>query len=703
MKNNRDMFSFCLGVQAGDKVRRAFSPAAIRARIAAPLPGDLEGADLACPSNLAALATAARVRLEPTRTGFLGLANSIEGDDLGVYALKAKAALESAPLLIGSQHLIHAMCGSWNNENRYALALLRCHAADVGVGQHGSGRIHRYQELLRRYGLADAVEQLLHADCDQRISDGAFNFAAPLALMGHFPESLAGEILGANLYLRQTGMLPFFEFVGGADSSTSQYLDLRRDPTGTATDLLGFAETAVQAFIDDMGEPWHTNVRQGYRWARAHAEAMCAAMLAVLKRWVDPREAARHLISRRRPDACQYHEKTKLNRAPMRALLEVDDTLPFLDHLAASNYVHPGRPELSPLLTSLISSRGKMFRIFSHEDVAILRRWIAGLPYPHLPDHLAAYQMWLDDGEFDENGGEPNAEHSPATILHARLAYPRLLHTELTPGDEAYAQEYVVRWLARAARGVAEGRCSLPEKWGPGALRQWVIGRHEASNKASEHRENLPPREEVIADIVSLAPLTMIDGAWLAGFAHPALACSAHGSKLFETFFDELGNGLEALNHPVIYRDLLKAVHGDLPPTADPRYAGSSCFDDKDFELPVFWLGIGRYPATYGPEILGLNLAMELSGVGGGYRKTHKALAAYGYPTMFVDLHNSIDNISTGHTAWAVTSIDAYMASFPERDQADIWQRIRSGFVALGPPKERTMVDKFLDKLRAIL
>jgi hypothetical protein len=117
----------------------------------------------------------------------------------------------------------------------------------------------------------------------------------------------------------------------------------------------------------------------------------------------------------------------------------------------------------------------------------------------------------------------------------------------------------------------------------------------------------------------------------------------------------------------------------------------------------VFWLSIGRYPQTYCPEILGLNLAMELSGVGGGYRRTHKALVAYGYPTLFVDLHNAIDNISTGHSAWAAASLDAYLSAFSASDRDELWARIRTGFVALNPPREDTMLDMFRERMRSLL
>ena len=703
MKSNRQLFSSFLDAQAGEQAWHAFAPTAIRSSIAAMQPTDRANADFSCASTLATLAANARARLQPYREGYLKLAALVQEDQQDAQALRSKAALESAPLLIGTQHLIHGVCASWNNESRYAMATLRIHAADVGVGQPGASRIHRYQELLRLYSLADAGEDLLHSGEDPRISDGAFNFAAQLIVLGHFPESLLGEILGANLYLRQCGLLPLFEFVAHDDAFARQYLDLGRDPGAFDVQLRPIAETAVQEFLGSADAAQQEAVRHGYYWARQHAETLSERLLEVLNRWLDPREAARHLISRRRHDACQYHQTTKLHSVPMQRLLEEGDALPFLDHLAASSYVRAGAPESSPLLNGLISPRGKMFRIFSRDDLAILHRWIAKLPYLQEPQQPAAHLLWKDDGHLATALQDDKEDPALAINFSARKAYPRMLHTELTPAEQNYAQQYVRRWLVRAARGVANGRCALPELWAPGVLRAWVQQQHEASNAALEEASDMPSREEVAADILSLAPLTMIDGAWLAGFAHPAVASSVYGCRLFETLYDELGNGIEAQNHPVIYRRLLQAVYGELPDTADPNYANADCFNDQDFELPVFWLAIGRYSQAYCPEVLGLNLAMELSGVGGGYRRTHKALVAYGYPTMFVDLHNSIDNIATGHTAWAVASLDAYLAAFPRNDRAELWNRVRIGFAALSPSKEQTMLDKFREKVRSLL
>lgn len=94
-----------------------------------------------------------------------------------------------------------------------------------------------------------------------------------------------------------------------------------------------------------------------------------------------------------------------------------------------------------------------------------------------------------------------------------------------------------------------------------------------------------------------------------------------------------------------------------------------------------------------------MNLAMELSGVGGTYRNAHKFLKHYGFLTIFVDLHNTIDNVSTGHSAWAANAIDSYMLSTQElipQDQS--WSRIRLGYESLSPiVDDQRQLDFFSD------
>lgn len=642
----------------------------------------------------------AEERLSEVRDRYIALANEAAEPDLPV--LQSKGCLEIAPLFIATQHLIHALCGNWNNEDRYALTALRVHAIDVGCGQPRASRIDRYREILRTLCAGDVGADVLRTAADTRISDGAFSFASKLMLLGCFPQSLAGEILGANLFFRTSGRFALFELLRRTSDPQLSFLDLGRSPDGDNGAPRELSVEAAQAYAAERGARL-SSVVAGFHWASECTAEVLRRALEVLVRWSDPREAAIQLIHRRRHDASQYHKATNLSGENMSDLFAQNDPQGFIERLAISEFVRPGEPEKSPLLNGLISPRSKMFRIFSRDEIQVLDRWIKGLPYKTAPLKPSAFELWRDDDVAPGHGADQNASVA-ALRAKPRQIYRRLLHTEITAPESAYAQDYVANWLKRSARSVFAGACPLPERWRAGELKAWLRDRHEASNDlADQAQAQIPTREDVVANACSLAPLTMIDGAWLAGFAHPALASTDWAYGLFETFFDELGNGIYELNHPTIYRDLMRNICGGLPPTHHATYAQQAFFADKDFELPVFWLSIGRFPLSYRAELLGLNLAMELSGVGGGYRQTGRALAAYGFPTMFVQLHNSIDNISTGHTAWAAVSIDAFMSELPRCDQDATWLRIRTGFVALNPPSRHPIVAKLKTRLKSML
>jgi hypothetical protein len=63
--------------------------------------------------------------------------------------------------------------------------------------------------------------------------------------------------------------------------------------------------------------------------------------------------------------------------------------------------------------------------------------------------------------------------------------------------------------------------------------------------------------------------------------------------------------------------------------------------------------------------------------------EAHDILKYYGLPTIFVDFHNSADNVSVGHTAWSLDAIKLYMdwvaAHEGPHNLDGHWHRIWSG------------------------
>jgi hypothetical protein len=290
--------------------------------------------------------------------------------------------------------------------------------------------------------------------------------------------------------------------------------------------------------------------------------------------------------------------------------------------------------------------------------------------------------LCVDDAEFG---------HAPSNL---RELYFVLQGRALAPRTQRLAIDYATRWLARARRSLDRSERGLPVVWRVGALHAWLLDQHDRHGLEFERSDpaNMPSRDAVIDSTLQLAPLTLIDGSWLQGFSDWRLAASQVGFALFQTYWDELGNGRHALNHPKIYRDGLREMGIELPPTGTRAFAHDARLRDESFRLPVYWLCLDKLPRTFMPEILGMNLAMELSGVGGSYRSARRFLKHYGYGTRFVDIHNTIDNVSTGHSAWAVDSIDAFMrqtAFASPTTMKACWQRIRVGYESLAPLPDR--------------
>jgi len=159
------------------------------------------------------------------------------------------------------------------------------------------------------------------------------------------------------------------------------------------------------------------------------------------------------------------------------------------------------------------------------------------------------------------------------------------------------------------------------------------------------------------------------------------------GSLLLKIYDDETGNGKLEQNHPVIYQRLLESVNICLPPIDSKRFIDHPGFIDSAFDLPVYLLSIAKFPNAFLPELLGLNLAIELSGLGNVYLRLSEELKFWKIDPAIVDIHISIDNIASGHTALAIKAIQIYLdeisAGLGEQAVDRHWRRIFTGYCSL--------------------
>jgi hypothetical protein len=184
--------------------------------------------------------------------------------------------------------------------------------------------------------------------------------------------------------------------------------------------------------------------------------------------------------------------------------------------------------------------------------------------------------------------------------------------------------------------------------------------------------------------------MVLIDGAWLQRIGQVSTCGGEVGRRLYKIYLDEVGGGDARENHPNLYRELMTAMDVDLPAFGSPEFAHWPRFSEASFRLPVFWLCVSLFPQHFLAETLGLTLAVEISGVGGTYRSTSDALRQHGFPSTFVDVHNTIDNVSSGHTALAHEAIKAHLDEGLEQGGPDEvqrrWRRVWTGWLSITPP-----------------
>ncbi|AXV79317.1 hypothetical protein CJO79_20420 (plasmid) [Ralstonia solanacearum] len=561
------------------------------------------------------------------------------------------------------------------------------HARLVGGGQHSGNLAVLFRQFLEQAGLfLPPVGSALYQG-HRQVPEHAWCLSAYRLSLALFPEQYQAEILGAAWFECLLGVPAL---VGAAQAALAPASDLAAKLEQRYASAQACLETALKVACEgEDAQSVLTRVQTGFSVSHSlfcdwlHH---CAQDLEADRR--HPARAMVQLVRDKGRFADGYHSKLKLDKQPFDELI-VGDAERFVEALARSRWVSPGRPDDSLLVTRLLTFGGPMFRVFSEQEEAVIRDWIGGLEQSAIAvppeadsSHVAPPPALV-----------PSQPQVPDQRLPVREMYYRLLNLEQHPQIRQAATEFCNNWLARSARGMFKGSNALPfDAYSHRALRDWFEARAAAQvqSYAADAEPTDKSRDDVIDEALQLCPMILIDGAWLQRWTNAGLVDSPIGALLYKILSDEIGNGDTALNHPNIYRALMAQMGVDLPDFRSREFAAFARFTDAAFEVPVFWLSVSLAPHRYLPETLGLNLAMELSGVGGAYRTARDELRQHGFSTLFVDLHNTIDNVSTGHSAMALDAIELRMdqvlrSGNPQQVRGE-WHRIWTGFRALAAP-----------------
>lgn len=208
-----------------------------------------------------------------------------------------------------------------------------------------------------------------------------------------------------------------------------------------------------------------------------------------------------------------------------------------------------------------------------------------------------------------------------------------------------------------------------PQRWA-----DWLANRTERSATAyaaylRERREGAPrrhfaKRSHALHFLQAVAPTKQVDGAWLYGvlehWSDPRLLPLVH------ICLEEMGHGIPARNHVLVYQRLLDSLGCDAPPE----------LSDAHFIQGTLQLALGYLAQDYLPEVLGYNLGYELPPL--HLMITSHELRELGIDPEYFRLHVTIDNAATGHGRKALQALQANLPQLADRDA--FLRRVHAGY-----------------------
>ena len=579
-----------------------------------------------------------------------------------------------------------------------AAHLFRIYAASVGDGEAAGHAGNRYRSLLRRFGI-DLPSVTTQAFSEHpELLHAAFHAPVVQLCLSLFPRVFLPELIGFTLAYA-------YEVPVWVQLCSMQGLDFTDElPDGASVDRKRHpAGLALQAYLAGCGAGsrhagWQ-RIRRGfalYRWAELD---LSKGLEERLSRPLTPRDKILALLRRKAPYARGHHRAACIGGKRIEAWFSEApfDEEGFLDALAQSDFVAPKAPRKSRLLTDLTDFGGPMFRVFNEAERMVVLEWMESLSDQNQPASTKPAASTRPPAGRTYAVAPVHDRYRVHESTDARQLFHRLVNSDLFPNVLPAAKRIVSRHLRKSAAGLTKRLPPLRQffPYTHGAFQARIESLYEKELNAYRPFESPPRlnRDVYVWGIEQMAPTVLVDGCWLQSVAQAGSGHSRLAAALFGIYADEVGNGHTRLNHPNVYRRLLQSLSIDLPSLDDPTFAAYPGFLEAAFDLPVYLLAISHFPRTFLPEIIGLNLAIELSGLGARYMRLVDELDHWGIDSTIIRLHISIDNMAGGHAAIARDVVKLYLdqvlACSGEALMQQHWRRIWTGFLSLNSVSKR--------------
>ncbi|KAK0701439.1 hypothetical protein B0T21DRAFT_268364, partial [Apiosordaria backusii] len=282
------------------------------------------------------------------------------------------------------------------------------------------------------------------------------------------------------------------------------------------------------------------------------------------------------------------------------------------------------------------------------------------------------------------------------TLLFYKNLYHRLHHLEDYPNAASEARCLLISLLSEALLERRSG-ASVPDSTDePSTLASIIdIQQRKTSLEWEDYvqkrrmggpRQMLRNRTAAVEWLKQMAPLKYVDGAWLGHINRittPFLFSSVV-KIAWQVLSEEYGDGDENKHHAHIYHKLMQDLAPNLPSPDELAFTepGQGMDDPSVWRAAVGQLVISLFPHDFLPEILGYNVHFESI-------KLETLIVAWelrelGIDPYYFNLHVSIDNAHSGHTAMALHAAQQYLevvgSNFGADRKRQACRRLYAGF-----------------------
>ena len=604
--------------------------------------------------------------------------------------------LQFAPFALQGHCWLQGFSKARNNDTEIASTLFRLYKASLSEPGIKSD-VAAYKLLMHSAGI---VVPSLDAGWDDRLYDCAIQLALVPLCLARCDEEYLAELLGytlasvAGLSVMMEPWVVQWIRDNGLANSYHTLIESRRQ----GMELLG--REAVQRFLVDAlqygpDQSACKRIADGIRLYISADREFWSVFLARVGLRPLPAEKVLDLFRKKALHGRGFHHRISLAGKSLDDWFSgsLDENSGFLEALVQSQWFNLDDPDKSRFFESVLSPNGPMFGVFSSAELATIRDWLHSAAESAKLGCRNIGCMTVDD--VNRPNQPPGGDRITVTTKSpcpgkAELFY-QLVNIREHPGVLSHARRYARRCLRYSklalTLGLNRDLTFFPFDHQLFHARIEQIYRCQVdAYKPLDGRPRLD-RGEWVWLIQQFAPTVLVDGCWLQNVSDPGLESSPVSGPLWKIFADEVGDGDQLCNHPLIYRRLLDSLGVDLPEISERHFSVDKNFVGGAFDLPVYLLAISQFPRSFLPEIIGLNLAIELSGLGAGYRRLAESMEYWAIDATIVRLHLSIDNISSGHSAIATRVVSRYLdqvlADSGEEVMQACWSRILLGFISL--------------------